>query len=451
MRIGVASSFACGVGLWKRLADEGAEVKVWRGDYKADSPTLLTSHRLVGEGIVPLTDSWHDLAAWVKETTGPALLLFDSSGLGKLADEARGMGIRVVGGGTFCDRLEKDRAFGREIAHAAGMESPDVLEFASIDACLDFAKGGKLDRAVYWKTDSYIEGDATHRCQDAEELVDYLTWIKKRARANQSCILEECLDGFALSTARYWNGSAWLGPYEWTLERKAHMTGDVGPATGCALNAVGFYEAEVPAIAKALHWDALAEAWLAHEAPPGYYDANAIVFDGEAKFLEWTPRIGWDSGPTSYGLLDDLSAFLWRLASGQGDAEPERGEIALGLRLTVGPAPWEHGERDEKGSCVGVPVRGDTGDLWSEGFFGYQLQVDEDGLAVAAPEGLVGLSVAVGDKTSALAEEVVSFARDCLRVPGLQYRCDIGEAVREDAEKCADEGFGDNLPSGLGE
>jgi phosphoribosylamine--glycine ligase len=409
----------------------------------------MTSHRYVAEGIVPLCDSYHDLVDWVKSSPEPAMLLFDSSGMGKLADDARKSGIHVIGGGSFCDRLEKDRAFGRKIAQDNGIDSPPFVEFSSIEECIGFAKAGGVDRPVYWKTDAYIEGDATHKCEDAEDLVDYLTYMQSKARPGTKCILEEALDGFALSTARYWNGRAWVGPYEATLERKPFMPGNVGPSTGCSINAVTFYADDTPTIAQMLNWDGLSAPFLKYEAPPGLYDINAIVGEGEAHFLEWTPRFGYDSEPTSNLLFDNYSEWLWQVATGQGNAEPSRDEIALSIRISVPPAPWEHGERDEKGSAVGVPIRGAVGDLWSEGFMAYQVMVDENGLAVAAPEGLVGLSTAVGDTVSELADDVIDFAKDELRIPGKSFwAVGVGEAIQEDAGKCADNGV-DDLHEGL--
>jgi phosphoribosylamine---glycine ligase len=450
MRIGIASAFACGVGLWRRLMDEGHEVRAWRGDERDGTPHVFVSHRYVGQGIVPLEDSWHALLAWCKEEPS-AILLFDSSGLGKLADEARKSGIQVIGAGTFCDRLEKDRTFGRKIAESAGIESPPHIEFSSIDDCIAYARSGKLNREVYWKTNAYISGDATHLCRNDVELVEYLMWVKTITNPNTTCVLEDKLDGFALSTARWWNGRAWVGPYAFDLERKAFMPGDVGPSTGCSLNAVGFYPDDEPIIANVLNWHELTSAFRQAHAPPGIYDINAIVDDGQAYFLEWTPRFGWDSEGISPLLYPSFSAWLNFIATGSTySPEPDRDNFALSVRLTVAPAPWEFGERDEKGSCVGMYVRGPVGNLWGDGFVGYQLMHDpEMGLQVAAPEGLVGLVAEVGDTCSQMAEDILDRAEQIRAASRLCYRTDVGKAIQEDVQKCYDAGF-DDLPSGLG-
>lgn len=445
MHIAIASAFGCGVGVWKRLADEGNDVLVWVG---SDHGGPLVSHRHVGKGIVPRTDSWYALLAWAKEHR--ALVVFDSSGLGRFADMARAAGLHVVGGGSFMDRLEKDRRFGIAIAEKAGIAIPPYVEFSSLDETIAYAKSGELDREVYFKSDSYISGDATHKAESPEELVEYLTWLKTQARTGIRNILQDVIPGFALSTARWWNGRAWIGPYEYTFERKKFMAGEIGPSTGCSLNAVGFYDSESPAIAEALYWEAMGQDFLKHDAPPGLYDVNAVVNDGAAHFLEWTPRFGWDSEGTSLTqLYDDLGQALWHVATGQGMFSVKQSSIALSVRLSVPPYPSEEVQRDDKASCVGVPIRGATGDLWSEGFVAYNVMQDDEGLAVGAAEGIVGLAAAVGDSVDELSEEVLEFAKDALRVPGLQYRNDVAAALHEDAESADAQGFGDDLPSGL--
>lgn len=449
MRVGIASAFATGAGVWRRIQDEGNEVRVWRGTEKGGSPRLLTSHRYVGKGIVPLCDSWFELLAWCKEE--PSLLLFDSSGLGQLADQARKSGVLVVGGGGFCDKLEKKRDYGRQIAEEAGIKSPPHLEFSGLDSCIAYARSGKLDRPVYWKTDTYITGDATHKCDNAEELIEYLGYIRLHTNPNITCVLEDKIDGAALSTARWWNGRSWVGPYEWTLERKAFMPGEIGPSTGCSLNAVGFFEDDAPLIGEALNWEALAPAFRENQAPPGLYDINAIVNDGQAYFLEWTPRFGWDTEGTSHLLYPDFSAWLAFIATGSTfSPEPDREQFAAAVRMSVAPAPWEHGERDEKGSCVGMYVAGPVGNLWGEGFVGYELMQGKEGLEVAAPEGIVGLAAAVGDTLSEMETKVMDVADEIRCASRPAYRNDLFDAVSDDYKKCVEAGF-DDLPLGLGE
>lgn len=450
MRVAVASAFGHGLSWVKRLQDEGHDVLYWIGSEKG-GPFIQA--RKVGTGIVPRVDGWVKLLRWAKEGVQariPTLMLFDSSWLGAYADEARKWGIYTVCGGSVCDRLERERMFGKRVAEEAGMLIPPYQSFANLDATMAFAKSGQMKTAVYFKTDSYIADDCTQKCEDAEELVEYLESLKDQDLGTHfKNTLEEKIDGVAVSTERWWNGKSFVGPYFGLIERKKFMADEVGPSTACAFNAVWTYP-DTPMTAEALNWDALSHVFLKHEVPPGLFDVNAILTDGEAYFLEWCGRLGYDSEPTGQMLYNDLGAWLWHVATGQGDGGGfVEGKIAMSLHLSVPPYPCEALEREQKESPVGIHINGkDLGDLWSGPFIAYEVLSEDGKLMVGGPGGSVGLSAAVGDSLEELAEQTYEFAKKGIRVPGLQFRNDAGEAIKEDAEKAYAEGFTD-LPEGL--
>ena len=126
------------------------------------------SHKTVGDGIVPKAAQFTELLAWK-----PDLLLVDSGGIGEKADIARNRGIPVVGGGAFCDKLEEDRTFGMGIAQQIGARIPGCKEFATLRAAADYAKT-LGNTPTYFKSDRYLEGDATHGAPDGAQMHDYL-------------------------------------------------------------------------------------------------------------------------------------------------------------------------------------------------------------------------------------------------------------------------------------
>lgn len=433
MRVAVATTFGCGLSWWRRLVDEGHSVRVW---------IQPPSHKTVGDGLVEKSGTYDDLLSWAKEGAlqrEPTIMLFDSSGLGEKADAARRWGLSVVGGGSFCDRLEKDRVFGQKIAEKAGCRVPPYQEFGSISDCASAAK--KLgEKGSYFKTDRYIDSDATHGADNGEQMHEYLSGLVRRVGGHGSCILQEKIPGVPLSTARWWNGQSWVGPYEGTYENKKLMNDDVGPSTGCSFNAVWFYEPEIPRIAELLGWEGLETDFRRQNAPPGLYDINAIVDeDGEAWYLEWTPRLGYDSELTSARLIPDLGAHLHAIATGR-DMPPVYDELAYAVRIGIPPYPWEHGEKNEKGSADGVEIYGADG-LWDKHFIGCCVRDDDAGeLAAAGPEGLIGLSLATGESLEDLHDEVIDFAKT-LRVPGKMYRTDGAKDTAEQAEKLVQAGI----------
>ena len=441
MNVAVASDYASGLSFWLRLQAEGCRVCVWIKDKE---------QAVVGDGLVQKATTWTNLFQWAKDASlrGEfALILFDSSGLGEQADEARKWGLHVIGGGKFCDRLENERSFGFEIAKVAGATLPEYKDFSSFQEAQKWAESLPEDQPVYWKSDRYLESDATKGVEGGSKLREYLESVIRRFGPRGECMVQKKIEGIALSTARWWNGKAFVGPYEGTIEHKKCWNDDIGPATGCAFNAVWFYSDE-PDIAVNLGFPALEARFLREQAPPGIYDMNALAGkDGQAYFLEWTPRFGYDSEPTSLCLWPSVAHLLYALATGT-DLPDWSEQIAYSLRLTIPPYPWEHGKREMKHTSFGVEVRGIEIDaLVGQDFLPYELAIDnERGLHVATARGIVGLAIHIGDSLSRLDEDALETAKK-IDVAGIQYRTDGAKSIAEDAENMLHTGFG--CPPGL--
>jgi phosphoribosylamine--glycine ligase len=432
VRIGIVSKYAYELSFALRLIAEGHEVRWW----------IAPSYgKGVGNGLVPKAGQWPELLAWVREgsRTGPAIMLFGTSGLGDKADEARKAGVPVVGGGTFMDKLEHDRDYGFKIAQEAGAQLPPYKEFASIDETIAWARTITLPPS-FWKTDRYFDGDTTHGVDDAAHLIEYLEGMRTAHGNRMTNIVQKKIDGIPFSTARWWNGRDWVGPYEGAYENKKFMNDDVGPSTGCSFNALWFYEEEQPRIAEILGWENLSSAFRAAEAPPGLYDMNAIITDeGEGYFLEWTPRFGYDSEPTSFRLIPDLGAHLYAVAFGHTPPEPSHA-LAYSIRLSIPPYPWEHGDVNDKGGAVGKRIIGADLDPESS-FVPYHLRMGPRGLEMASPEGLVGLAYVQGEDIHQLGEQALEAAEELKRTAGLQYRTDGAEDCAEAAHKLDEAGL----------
>jgi len=427
VRIGIAAPYGISLSWAVRLQDEGHDVRMWISD---------SQYKTVGDGIVPKAGTWDEFTAHVRD----GLALYELSKLGEKADALRRAGIPTLCGGTFMDRLEGDRAFGVEMARAAGCDIPAYEEFASVTDAL--ARARELDGALYFKTDRLIDSDATHGADTGDEMVEYLEGLIERHGGHGACILQEKVEGVPLSTARWWNGMDWVGPYQADYENKKLMNDNVGPSTGCAFNVVWFYDDAVPEVARRLHWENFTPLFRKHQAPPGIYDINAMIApDGTAWFLEWTPRLGYDSEMTSMLLVPDLGRHLRDVATGHDPLEPAL-ELAYSVKISIPPYPWEHGNRDDKGGSDGTLLRGAHG-LWDGGFIPYFVRRSKrfpDALEIAGPEGEVGLVAAVGDDLETAHEECIESAK-ALRIAGLQYRTDGAKDIAAAAEKLAEAGY----------
>jgi phosphoribosylamine-glycine ligase len=445
VRIAIASEFGCSISWAARLQDEGCDVLLYinggHGRQRGDD----IIH--VGEGIVEKEQNYERFIEWASEgqySLDPTLVLFDASGMGARADEARKLGLHVIGGGSFMDKLEQHRDFGFKVAQDAGCELPPYEQFNSLAAVQSWAESIG-DTACYFKTDKFIGADiGTYGAKNGEGLARHMAALRKTTPDRLKCIVQKKIEGVALSTGRWWNGSRWTGPYEFTIEKKKFMNGEIGPSTGCSLNAVWYWED--PKIAEALGWENLASEFRRYEASAGLYDINAVIAeDGKPYFLEWTPRLGYDSEMTSGRLCDSLSDMLWNIATDQGTSVLST-DLAYAFRISTEPYPWEHSDWADKHSCVGEPIHGVDG-LWDGNFIAYQLRVMDDVLQVASPEGIVGLSLATGDSLPKLHEEALEFAKS-LEPGSLQFRTDGDKAIARDAQELKDAGF-ESLHTGL--
>lgn len=433
MKIAVFSPEGDAPAWWFRLKDEGHEVRVWIGD---------SACKTIGDGLVTKAGQSPELVAWIKAAAlaGPALALFDFSGLGETADALRAAGVPVICGGTFMDRLEKDRAYGFKIIEAAGAALPPYEEFASIPDA--FKRAGEIGNCpTFFKSDRRLELDATHGEDDGPLMAKYLEGLHKKFGKGGACILQQKIEGVPISTTRWWNGMDWVGRYSADYENKKLMNGDIGPATGCSFNVTWFYPDE-PEIARALHWDGLTPLFRQYEAPPGLYDINAIIApDGQAFFLEWTPRLGYDSEMTNFALMPDLAKFLYDVATGHDPRDPSD-DLAYSVRLTIPPYPWEKLKAFDAHACAGVKVENPDG-LWSGQFIPYEVCQNDDGeIETVGCEGIIGLALAIGDSLSECHEEAIEYAKD-LKLSGaaLMYRTDGADDIKEKAEALVEAGY----------
>jgi phosphoribosylamine--glycine ligase len=416
--------------------DEGHEVLFY---VKMDHKNKM------GQGIVPIATSLAQWRAWgmVDRST---IYFFDQTHAGDLADELIKAGCTVIGAGGFMDKLELDRAFGTEIAQNVGILCPPTKNFNSISEVIaylelnppqEFGDGGWA-----WKPDKDIGCDATIVAPDSQQIIEHVEQIRRRFGDGLKCILQEKIDGVAVSTARWWNGKTWVGPYEGTIENKKFMDKNLGPATGCSFNMVWFYRGDSPRIGLELHFEELAAVFRKYKAPVGLYDVNSILDSRGAWFLEWTPRLGIDSEITSQRGISKLGEFLHNLSFGL-DVEQffDTDQAYFDVRLTIPPYPNEIKAKDYKCPSIGTPIRGEDG-LWKNMFVLCGLAYNEEqGLHSVADDGMIGFIVYQGNSIKKTFDKMYKYIKDKLKIPDLQYRTDAADVVLEDVKKMKSYGW----------
>jgi phosphoribosylamine-glycine ligase len=437
MRVAFISLDGCTISWARRLLEEGCDVLLF---VKKDRKNII------GKGIVPLATSLSEWLSWGAQDPN-TVYMFDQTQMGELADSLRKSGKLVLNGGTFMDRLELDRHWGEGLATKCGVWAPPTYSFSSITETIEFLRTNPPqkfgDGGWAWKPDKDIGCDATLVAKDSDRIIDHVEHIRRRFSDNLKCILQEKIEGVAVSTARWWNGKQWATPMQATIENKKFLNDNLGPATGCSFNVVWFYkDTKEQKIHQALAWDKLEEVFRKEGAPPGLYDINAILNDKGAWFLEWTPRLGIDSEMTAQRAVSSLKDFVWTLATG-GTVEHliNDEQCYFDVRLSVPPYPNHIETPGYKSPAIGIPVKGLDGlcsGMFVVGAMGYN---EEEGFTVADDMGLLGYLVTSGRSMKKAYDEIYKYAKDELIVPDVQYRTDAVKVLQDDIDKMVKYGW----------
>jgi phosphoribosylamine-glycine ligase len=434
MKFGFYADEGTSLFAWRRLQDEGHDVAVY-------IPPDHGVEATVGDGLVKKVRSPAALGSFVGKN---GIIVFDGNKASKDADSFRSSGYIVLNGGSFQHKLENDRSYGIELAREIGIAVPPYKTFNTLSDAARYARSHK-EKSYYFKSDKYLESDATRHAKTTQGLVQYLEWLRKRFGNDIPCMLQQEIEGVALSTAWYWNGHAIIGPVEGTIEHKKYLDGDIGPSTGCSMNVVWFYRG-LPKIAEGLHLDKLQEIFRREKAPPGIYDINAVIAkrDGTPYFLEWTPRFGYDSEPTAQLLVSGTLGGLYAgVALGiSGTLPVSMDGAAYSFRLGIPPYPWEFAGKDRKKTSNGAPVPiNPDAPLW-QGFIGYSLRKSKGKIEIADEDGLVGLAAASGTSLEQMHNQAMRIAQK-LDIQALSYRTDGAAVLGKDLAEVRRLGYND--------
>jgi phosphoribosylamine---glycine ligase len=377
-------------------------------------------------------DMWSGLLPKAKKVapTRDTVVIFDTSGFGKLADKLRKSGVPVVGGSAFADRLEEDRQFGLDLMVEAGIKVPFSKEFDKFDGIEDFLGAHEGIRFVFKPSGKNLPSFLTYVSCDGEDLLEYVAYVEKNyGKDVESFVLQEFVEGVAVSTELWCDGERFIRPAIHDLELKAFMDGCLGPATGCAGNLIWIEDGSCRISSNGL---AKVESQVVDAGHVGPMDLNAIVNDEGVWGLEWTPRFGYDSTPVQMPMFNrEIGQFFSDIARGQLDYDmPLKDEFGAGVRFSIPPYPLEpHAVVDAQKVRPngGIPIRGLT-EKNAGSFFFYEV-MEEDGKLIHCPgTGILGVAMGVSSRPRE-AWDLAYDALSSLKVPELQYRLDLSEKI----------------------
>lgn len=402
-----------GAFLGYRLKREGHRVKLFTHDKKA---------RMVGKGLIDIDGTYRPAKGDV--------VIFDMVKYGKLADQTRAAGYKVIGGSRFADVHELDRPMGHRLMRQVQIDVPPTKSYnlAEARAFLQTA-----DKPYFLKPSGNMDSALTYGAKTPKGMLRFLDYAAGKGGLKGKFELQEKVEGAELSTEGWFDGDRWVLPFNSTVEDKKFMPGDIGPNTGCMGNVVWAYGASRPLIA--LKTLMRLEPILRAAKYVGPVDINTIIDKkGTPWGLEWTLRPGYAAFQCLMMMTKgDFGEQLYQFANGSLDRfEVPTDEIGMVMNVSVPPYPTYHVAHEKAGLPLDPliltdPVRIMPTDVYLDG-------------GVPKLAGVDGLVMAIGDVGKSVHEirrQTIDRIKE-FEIPDPQYRndcCDryhdvIGELAR---------------------
>jgi len=417
--------------MYLRLQAAGHEVRVHVSDERS---------RDVMQGMVPFSADWRDELEWIREAGGDGIILFETASSGETQDSLRREGFNVIGGSSFGDRLENDRAYGQEVLSNAGLKTAASRTFDSFDKGIAFVRATpgryvfKLNGSGWSSTRGYVG-----QMDDGADMVASLTAARNNWTPDEqpSYVLMDHVSGVEVGVGAFFNGERFLSPANLDWEHKRFFPGDVGELTGEMGTVVTYRGTEL-----------IFDATLARVAPLlresgycGYINLNTIVNEGGILPLEFTCRFGYPGFP----ILDALHTETWdsihsALVLRKRREISTRGGYAVGVVITVPPFPYSDGYSElGKGTpiCFREPLMESDVDAFHYG----EVALDRGQLITAGMIGYVMVVTGAGDSVEDARREAYERVAKVV-IPNARYRNDIGlKLIAEDRARLREWGW----------
>jgi phosphoribosylamine---glycine ligase len=427
MNILFISKDLSGGGLAYRLKKEGHSVRLFVED-KDQKQNL--------DGLVEKTEKWEEDLDWVGKK---GLIIFDSSGYGKIQDELREKGYLVVGGNKLADKLEHDRQYGQKILSVCEMKIIPSVNFSSAKSAINFIK----ENRDYWvvKQNGHINTSFNYvgQLKNGEDVISVLkNYNRNNKKECVSIDLQKKIEGVEIGVARYFNGNDWVGPIEINLEHKSLFNGNLGPKTFEMGTLIWYEENEK----NKLFQETLAKMkpYLKKINFKGDIDINCIVNKNEVFPLEITPRFGWPSTHLHSEIhISPWGEFLKAIAKGEHyDLKYKKG---YGIVVLLSTPPFPYVIRTKKYYPEGMDI------LFKKDFSKEEMNhihleevslrknKNEKHFYLSSKTGFALHVTGIGKTVEEARKKTYDLIEDII-IPKMFYRTDIGlNFIKEDKQK----------------
>lgn len=284
------------------------------------------------DGFVEKTDDWKKELDWVGKD---GLIVFDDVGYGKIQDDLRKEGYRVVGGSEGGDKLEQDRCFGQKVFADFGMQTVPIIDFESPSDAYAFVKAHPKKWVVKQNTHQSAL-NYVGMFDDGRDVLSILESYEKNGIKNIT--LQEKLEGIEVSINRYFNGNDWVGPSEITIEHKGLFNDNLGPKTGEMGNLMWYDDTNGKLFEETI---GKLKLYLQETNFRGDIDINSFVSEKGVFPIEATSRFGC---PITYSQsamhISPWYEFLGAIADGKSYELKHKDGYCIALTLALPPFPY---------------------------------------------------------------------------------------------------------------
>ena len=344
-------------------------------------------------------------------------------------DRYRDFGYRIFGPTARSAKLEIDRGKCMEVMRSLGIDLPHYETFDSLDAAEAFAR--KADQAYVFKPMGDTEDKSLTYCSHSP--ADMVGWIQRQKARGMTlrgkCMLQEKIDLVGEVGISGWFGPEGFLPnrFGWSVEHKALMNDEKGPATGEQGTLCAYLESDPFADNYLLPFAPLLQA-LGHR---GDFSIGAGI-DKKGKIwpFEVTARAGWPAWfIQTASHKGDCVQWMSDLLDGKDSLKVDY-RAAIGVLMTQPPFPQWNGKEE---AVVGNPIDG-LDEVWDQVHpcmmkIGKGPYMDGDKVKTGPVYQTAGeqpLVVTGLGKTVLDARESVYGAVKSIRFSNAQYRTDVG-------------------------
>lgn len=386
----------------------------------------------IGDGFIEKIDDWKKEVDWAD------IIVFDDVlGHGTFAQELRAQGKAVIGGTTYTDMLEDDRAFGQEELKKHGINIIPYKQFNSFEEGIDYVKQNPgryvikpSGEAQNMKGLLFVGEE-----EDGKDVIQVLgDYNKAWASKIPAFQLQKRVVGVEVAVGAFFNGKEFAYPINVNFEHKKLFPGNLGPSTG-EMGTSMFWSAPNKIFNQTLK---KLEKKLAEETYVGYIDLNCIVNGNGIYPLEFTARFGY---PTIFiqdeGINMPTSNFLYELATGTLKNFKTKAGFQIGVRIVMPPFPYTDPETFQVKSKDTIihfkkPIY--------DGVHIEDVKIINGEWVITGSSGVILVVVGTGNTMRQAQQQVYTRIKNIM-IPHMYYRKDIGDRWYEDSDKLHNWGY----------